>query len=130
MIQDIFPSKLDNHYEAFSPRPEDTLVICDSDGRLLVNTDGGRVHFPVGGDAAGRTTSDAAAAVYLFSLDGERYFLRADDAPNLPRIICGDGTATTAFADGAAGRLPTASLSARFSARPAATPSIRASILR
>ena len=81
MIQDIFPSKLDTHYEAFSLRPEDTLVICDSDGRLLVNTDGGRVHFPVGGDAAGGTTSDAAAAVYLFSLDGERYFLREDDAP-------------------------------------------------
>ena len=81
MIQDIFPSKLDNHYEPFTLRAEDTFVICDGDGRLLVNTDGGRVHFPGGADAADGTTSDADAAVYLFSLDGERYFLRADDAP-------------------------------------------------
>ena len=103
MIQDIFPSKLDNHYEAFSPRPEDTLVFCDSDGRLLVNTDGGRVHFPVGGDAAGGTTSDAVAAVYLFSLDGERYFsaggrcadrkggLCVPDPSGNPRSVCRQG---------------------------------------
>ena len=48
MIQDIFPSRLVNRFEACKMAPSDALVITDGDGKLLVNTDGGEVHFPEG----------------------------------------------------------------------------------
>ena len=81
MIQDIFPSRLVNRFEACKMVPSDALVITDGDGKLLVNTDGGEVHFPEGAAAAELIDS----AVYLFSLDERRYFLAAED-------VCGNGS--------------------------------------
>ena len=68
MIQDIEPSRLDNTFKPEIPRAGDTVLLFDGDGRLLVNTDNGRIRFTTGNDVL------ADDAVYLFSLDGARYF--------------------------------------------------------
>lgn len=71
MIQDIFPDKLDNHYENLSPAA-DSKALYFRDGRLLVHADAARqaLVFP-----SFREFSADAPAVYLFSVGAERFFL-------------------------------------------------------
>lgn len=69
MIQDISPSKLDNHYVDAAAEKQDFVLRLDSEGRLLVSIADGRITFPNGAQIPGD------GAVYLFSVDGERYFL-------------------------------------------------------
>ena len=69
MIQDIFPSKLDNHYVDATAEERDFVLRFDREGRLLVSIADGRITFPTGAQIPGE------GAVYLFSVDGERYFL-------------------------------------------------------
>jgi len=73
MIQDIFPSKLDNSFSAFTPVSGDKVFCFDSEGRLLADTADGSVRVPVCG------SFPDAAKVYLFSVDSERYFLTLDE---------------------------------------------------
>lgn len=73
MIQDIYPSRLDNAFRPVQPEDNDLLLIFDRDGRLLVKEDHGRMVYASGCDAVKNE------AVYLFSIDEKRYFLLAED---------------------------------------------------
>ena len=76
MIQDIYPSKLDNQFVPCSMEKEDLLMIFDDDGRILVSVEEGRMRFPAGGEFKTRHV------VYLFSLDNQKFFLLLDNQPS------------------------------------------------
>ncbi len=67
MIQDIYPSRLDNSFKNLLPDNRDYLLYFDDEGRLLTKIEGGYLSFT---EASGKSD-----AVYLFSLDDRRYFL-------------------------------------------------------
>ena len=69
MIQDIFPSKLDNSYIPYPMSNDDTLLFFDTEGKLLVNITDGDIVFPKGSDI------DAIGSVYAFSVDERNYFI-------------------------------------------------------
>jgi NAD+ diphosphatase len=69
MIQDIFPSKLDNSFKDYTARDEDILIVFDTDGKAVVAEKDGRMAFRT---CAGVSAEDT---VYLFSIDETRYFL-------------------------------------------------------
>ena len=77
MIQDIYPDKLDNHFESHAPEAADAVLFF-RDGKLLARVDEKRVIFPVW-----REFSHAEQAVYAFSVTERRYFLifHAEDTP-------------------------------------------------
>ena len=75
MIQDIYPSRLKNEYHAYDIRETDFLLVFDDSGKILVKEDGGKVVFLTGKDIGDEN------AVYLFSLDETRFFLRPGDEP-------------------------------------------------
>ena len=68
MIQDIYPSSLDNSFKVCQPKGSDSFLAFDGSGRLLAST-GGDLRFP-DGDMLGMPD-----AVYLFSVDDRAYFL-------------------------------------------------------
>ena len=68
MIQDIEPSRLDNTYKPGTPKEGDNVLLFDRDGRLLVSIQDGGIRFTTGDDVPAEDT------VYLFSVDGDRYF--------------------------------------------------------
>ena len=68
MIQDIEPSRLDNAYKPGTPKEEDNVLLFDRDGRLLVSIEDGGIRFTTGNDVPEEDT------VYLFSVDGDKYF--------------------------------------------------------
>ena len=68
MIQDIEPSRLDNTFTPQAPRAEDSVLLFDRDGRLLVSIRDGEIGFTAGKDVP------AGSSVYLFSVDGQKYF--------------------------------------------------------
>jgi len=72
MIQDIFPSRLDNSYAPYDMRDSDSLFFFDASGKVLLGGDDGQIELPSCAEARGRRT------VYLFSIDDRRYFLAAD----------------------------------------------------
>ena len=72
MIQDIFPSRLNNSYRHCTPDAQDWLLYFDESGRLLTKAENGALCF--------LRAAEHTRAVYLFSVDEERYFL-AEDAP-------------------------------------------------
>ena len=74
MIQDIYPSKLDNHFEEHPISDKDTLLIFDAKGKVYVGEKDGQMVFPTGADLGHRR------AIYLFSIDERRYFLMLDNA--------------------------------------------------
>ena len=90
MIQDIDPYRLDNSFVPQAPRADDSVLLFDSDGRLLVRAENGKIRFTV------RDELSADSTVYLFSIGSGSSSQRSQ------HIICGDGTRTTACA-GAAG---------------------------
>ncbi len=69
MIQDIFPSKLDNSFKNLSPDAEDSLILFDNEGRICLGGSGTEIMFPRCSELK------SAASVYLFSLDEKRFFL-------------------------------------------------------
>ncbi len=76
MIQDIYPARLRNEFRPLEIREEDSLFVFDEEGRMLLGKDGRRMTFPRGGDRG------AGEALYLFSLDEQRFFLlRQGKAP-------------------------------------------------
>ncbi len=72
MIQDIFPSKLDNSFISTEIKDDDLLLIFDFDGRILVRENSGELSFIKGSEGKD------LLSVYLFSLDDKRYFLALD----------------------------------------------------
>lgn len=73
MIQDIFPSRLDNSFKNLSPVDEDLLIIFNSEGRICLGKSGTDILFPKCSEIK------AAGFVYLFSLDEKRFFLSLDE---------------------------------------------------
>ena len=71
MIQDIYPSRLDNSYKNCTPNSNDTLLFFDKDGKLLTMIENGSLSFTSG--------NDTTEAVYLFSIDDKRYFLALNE---------------------------------------------------
>lgn len=73
MIQDIAPAKLNNSYRNEKPREDDTVLVFDGEGRLLVKSAGGNLEFT--------TYSEVRddSAIYLFAVDEKRYFLASFD---------------------------------------------------
>ncbi len=69
MIQDIYPSRLDNSFACHEIREADTLICFDKDGRLLVDVQSGAIRFPDGKFAA------SVRNIYAFSIDDKRYFI-------------------------------------------------------
>ncbi len=69
MIQDIYPSRLDNQYKKASPRPSDYLLFFDEQGQILVKAGDGKITFPVYGE------EDPVTPVFLFTVDERSYFL-------------------------------------------------------
>ena len=77
MIQDIFPSRLDNSFRNISAAEHRTksYVICFREGRLLADASGGDVRFPRPDDV-----EPASDMIYLFTVDDEYFFLAADES--------------------------------------------------
>ncbi|MCR4645667.1 MAG: NAD(+) diphosphatase [Oscillospiraceae bacterium] len=69
MIQDIYPSKLDNSFADRAPGPNDPLLLFDEQGRMLAQITEGQITFPTAAQVA------YTDAVYLFSVDAASYFL-------------------------------------------------------
>ena len=74
MIQDIEPSRLDNHYTPKAPRAGDKVLLFDGGGRLMVRAEDGGIRFPAGRDVP------AGDTVYLFSVDEDLYFCAVEPA--------------------------------------------------
>ena len=81
MIQDISPHKLDNHFQPDEVPEETDLVLAFSGENILCRVERDRVSFPHVCDLAG-----AGNLVYLFALDGQRFFLCLEQEPFVCRI--------------------------------------------
>ena len=68
MIQDIYPSKLDNAFAKPKPSENDPVMVFDEEGRLLARNEEGRIVFPTVSEAGGELR-------YLFAVDSARCFL-------------------------------------------------------
>ncbi|SFC53536.1 NAD(+) diphosphatase [Butyrivibrio sp. YAB3001] len=73
MIQDIYPSKLNNSFVNCDISDADFLLVFDNEGRILIKDNADELIFLTGKDL------DENKAVYLFSIDETRYFLRFGD---------------------------------------------------
>lgn len=75
MIQEIAPHRYDNHYEPLSPSPEDTVFLFAPPQMLAREGEGREIRFPRLKDFA-RLPGEL---IYLFSIDGEKFFLAQPD---------------------------------------------------
>ncbi len=71
MIQNIYPSNLDNSFGNYKPCENDYLLHFDKEGRLLTKIADGLLSFTA--------FSEISDVVYLFSVDDSRYFLALDE---------------------------------------------------
>ena len=69
MIQDIYPSKLDNSYKIVKPEDEDYILIFNDEGKTYGGDDEGKMRFLTFSDC------NTNEAIYLFSVDEKKYFL-------------------------------------------------------
>lgn len=69
MIQDIYPSRLDNSYHPHRLSQDDYLLCFDNEGRLLTDIKNGCLRFTRGNEVS------SADSIYLFSVDDRAYFL-------------------------------------------------------
>ena len=72
MIQDIYPSRLNNAYVHCEMEDADYLLAFNKEGKILVGTDPARL-FPLGKDIT------SGQQVYIFSLDDKKFFLSLED---------------------------------------------------
>ncbi len=71
MIQEIAPHRYDNHYEPLPPSPEDTVFLFAPPQMLAREGEGREIRFPRLKDF----TRLPGELTYLFSIDGEKFFL-------------------------------------------------------
>ncbi len=76
MIQDIFPSRLDNSFRniSASEHTDRSFVICFREGRILADISGGEVRFPHPCEVEPKPE-----LIYLFAVDDEYFFLAAGE---------------------------------------------------
>lgn len=79
MIQDIYPSRLDNSFSVCRPSADDLLLFFDKDGRVLSKTEGGEVGFLTYKDRPDEK------AIYLFAVDDTKYFLSREEFGDAPQ---------------------------------------------
>ena len=79
MIQDIFPSRLNNSFADCKPDADAVLLHFDADGRLLARIDNGELHFLF----LSAAEASACGFVYLFSVDTAKYFLLFSEPANV-----------------------------------------------
>ena len=75
MIQEIAPHRYDNRYEPLPPSPEDTVFLFAPPQMLAREGEGREIRFPRLKDFA-RLPGEL---IYLFSIDGEKFFLARPD---------------------------------------------------
>lgn len=75
MIQDIYPSKLDNSFKDIKPEDEDFVLVFSGEGKVYVGGDEGKMRFLTFADCKVNEDDAPFSAVYLFSVDDKRYFL-------------------------------------------------------
>lgn len=76
MIQDIFPSRLDNSFKQKNISSDDVLICFDNEGRLLVSVNDGSISFLKGSDSAENKN------IYAFSIDDSSYYISISSAEN------------------------------------------------
>ena len=74
MIQDIYPSRLDNSFINALPKDDDTFMAFDETGKVSARICGGQPEYP---NKISLPPSDKPA-LYLFSIDEKRYFLHPE----------------------------------------------------
>lgn len=75
MIQEIAPHRYDNHYEPLSPSPDDRVFLFSPPKMLAREGEGREIRFPRLKDF----TRLPGELIYLFSIDGEKFFLAQPD---------------------------------------------------
>ena len=75
MIQDIYPSKLDNSFKGIKPEDEDFVLVFSGEGKVYVGDDEGKMRFLTFADCKVNEDDAPFSAIYLFSVDDKRYFL-------------------------------------------------------
>lgn len=75
MIQEIAPHRYDNRYEPLSPSPDDRVFLFSPPKMLAREGEGREIRFPRLKDFA-RLPGEL---IYLFSIDGEKFFLAQPD---------------------------------------------------
>ena len=75
MIQEIAPHRYDNRYEPLPPSPEDTVFLFSPPKMLAREGEGREIRFPRLKDF----TRLPGELTYLFSIDGEKFFLAQPD---------------------------------------------------
>ena len=73
MIQDIYPSKLNNSFMDCELSPEDYVLWFNAEGKACVRLGEDRITFATGAEA------NVSSAVYLFSVDERKHFLALDE---------------------------------------------------
>ena len=72
MIQDIYPSKLDNSYKNIKPEGQDFVLLFDDEGKAYLGSENGKMAFLTYSDIAKK---DDITFTYLFSIDDKKFFL-------------------------------------------------------
>ena len=72
MIQDIYPSRLDNSFKNYDIEDNDYLICFNKEGSLLTKIDNGKIIFTRSNEIS------TLASYYLFSIDDQRYFFSFD----------------------------------------------------
>lgn len=71
MLHDIFPKNFSVYYKALAPTADDTVVYFE-DEKICCRTAGGETVLPVFGEIS---DINGTGFIYLFSIDGERFFM-------------------------------------------------------
>ncbi|MBR4725325.1 MAG: hypothetical protein IK071_06035, partial [Lachnospiraceae bacterium] len=76
MIQDIYPSKLNNSYKNLTPESGDFFFAFDREGKILHGEKDGVMTFPTFENVCDRHGADSSESktIYLFSMDEDRFF--------------------------------------------------------
>ena len=74
MIQDIAPHRYDNAYKPKAPE-KDSIVLCYKERSCLLKMTEEGIRFPVFRELEEENPEIYEKATYLFSIDGERYYL-------------------------------------------------------
>ena len=72
MIQDIYPSKLDNSYKNIKPEGQDFVLLFDDEGKAYLGSENGKMAFLTYSDIAKK---DDITFTFLFSIDDKKFFL-------------------------------------------------------
>ena len=84
MIQDIYPSRLQNEYKDYVIRDEDNLLTFDKDGKILIRDVQGKIEFLKVSDVKDKK------AIYLFGIDDKRcYYFEASGYTAVSKYVDG-----------------------------------------